>query len=89
MGGLVLENHWERIVLTSIREFFDSEDHAATVWTGSDGDAAREAAYAALRRSMVASIFLHHFSEVAVNRQHLAKQRSTSNLTAAMRTGFS
>ncbi len=72
MGGLVFENHWERIVLASIREFLGAEDYATSLWTGTDGEAARDAAYDALRRSMVSSIFLHHFSEVAVNRQHHA-----------------
>lgn len=79
MGGLVLENHWQRIVLATTREFLDAEDYAALLWTGTDGEAAQNAAYDALRRSMVASIFLHHFSEVAANRQHPALRGMSKN----------
>ncbi|TWB45561.1 hypothetical protein FBZ98_11531 [Rhizobium sp. ERR 922] len=72
MGSLILVNHWERIILASVREFLGAEDLAAALETGHDAGAARNAAYEALRRSMVATIFLHHFAEVAANRQHPA-----------------
>jgi len=72
MGSLILANHWERIVRTSVREFFDAEDLAAALETGPHAEAARDAAYEALRRSMIAAVFLHHFAEVAVNRKHPA-----------------
>lgn len=68
MGSLNLENHWNRMVLSSVREFLEAEDHAAGLWAGSNKEAAQAAAYEALRRGMTAAIFLHHFSEVAVNR---------------------
>ncbi len=68
MGGLKLENHWKLMVLSSVREFMIAEDHASDLWAGSDAQAAHHAAYDALRRGMVATIFLHHFSEVAINR---------------------
>lgn len=63
MGGLYLEEHWNNLVLTTVREFYDAENYAAT-------DNSQSAIYDALRKSMFASIFLHHFSDVAVNRGH-------------------
>lgn len=72
MGSLNLENHWNRMVLASVREFLDAEDLAVDLWAGSDKEAAQAAAYEALRRGMTAAIFLHHFSEVALNRDHEA-----------------
>ncbi len=74
MGGLNLENHWNRMVLASVREFIDAEDYAAGLWAGGDKEAAQATAYEALRRGMTAAIFLHHFSEVAVNRDPQALQ---------------
>lgn len=59
-------------MLASVREFFGTEDLAAALETGPDAATARNAAYEALRRSMVAAVFLHHFSEVAANRKHPA-----------------
>lgn len=72
MGGLVLENHWNRIVLASVREFLAAEDCAVNLSAGSNAEEAQIAAYEALRTGMVAALFLHHFAEVALNRQHPA-----------------
>ncbi len=72
MGGLILENHWNRMVLASLKDFFAAEDYAIDLSTGSNGELAQIAAYEALRRGMVAALFLHHFAEVAINRQHPA-----------------
>ncbi|WP_145926124.1 hypothetical protein [Shinella sp. HZN7] len=59
-------------MLASVMEFLGAEDRAAALETRQDAEAARDAAYEALRRSMVAAVFLHHFAEVAVNRKHPA-----------------
>ena len=66
MGSLVLEKHWSLIVLASVREFFHAEDYTAGL---GKAEGAEAAAYEALRRGMIAAIFLHHFSEVALNRK--------------------
>ncbi len=66
MGSLALENHWAEMVLASVREFHDAEDRATRSESQAD-------VYLALRRGMTAAIFLHHFAEVAINRDGALK----------------
>ena len=68
MGELALSTHWQRLVLTSIREFIQWEAALIDLYNGQDADAVQAASYETLRTAMAAALFLHHFTEVAFAR---------------------
>ncbi|GAB1584073.1 hypothetical protein [Phyllobacterium phragmitis] len=72
MGGLALNTHWQRLVLTSVREFIQREVVLIDLYNGLNADATQDASYETLRTAMTAALFLHHFAEVAFARGALA-----------------
>ncbi|QPB20204.1 hypothetical protein [Rhizobium sp. 007] len=68
MGSIVLKTHWERVVLSTVREYFRFEEQLAASAKDADAQHVYETGYETLRTAMCASILLHHFTDVAVER---------------------
>ncbi|MES0100516.1 hypothetical protein [Mesorhizobium sp. M0019] len=85
MGDLPLESHWKWLVTPSVQNFVTSEELLRQINMEQDGELFRQVSYETLRLGMVGAIFLHHFAEVALERDAFARFNPTPTNKAQVR----